>query len=223
MRVHASSGTTGKPITGPYTREDLEQWTECMARTYWAQGMRPDDVFQNAYGYGLFTGGLGFHQGALAIGCAIVPTSSGLTERQIMLMQDFGSTVLGCTPSYALTIAERAEQIGVDIRKLPLRLGSFGAEPWSVAMRKEIEERMGILAHEAYGLTEMMGPGVAFSPVRNTGFTSMKTTSTPRVIDPVTEEPLPIGQQGELVFHCHPAPGHAADPVPDQGHHHAPA
>jgi phenylacetate-CoA ligase len=199
VRVHASSGTTGKPITGPYTAQDLDDWSDCMARTFWAQGVRPDDIFQNAYGYGLFTGGLGFHQGALKIGCAVVPTSSGLTERQIMLMKDFGSTVLGSTPSYALTIAEKADRIGQSIRKMPLRLGSFGAEPWTVAMRDEIEARMGIKAHEAYGLTEMMGPGVAFScPEYNLHIN--EDHIFPEIIDPVTEEPLGPGEQGELVF-----------------------
>ena len=199
VRIHASSGTTGKPITGPYTADDLKQWEDCMARTYWAQGLRRDDVFQNAYGYGLFTGGLGFHIGAEAIGCAVVPTSSGLTERQIMLMQDFGVTALGCTPTYALTIAERAEKMNMDIRSMPLRIGCFGAEPWSQAMRKEIETRMGIAAHEAYGLTEMMGPGVAFScPEYNLHVN--EDHIYPEIIDPVTEEPLPLGEQGELVF-----------------------
>ncbi len=199
VRIHASSGTTGKPITGPYTAEDLDDWTECMARMFWAQGVRKSDIFQNAYGYGLFTGGLGFHQAAMRIGCAVVPTSSGLTERQLMLMKDFGSTVLGCTPTYALTIAERAEKMGLDIKNWPLRVGSFGAEPWSVAMRKEIEERMGIAAHEAYGLTEMMGPGVAFScPEYNLHINEDHVY--PEIIDPVTEQPVPEGQQGELVF-----------------------
>ena len=199
VRVHASSGTTGKPITGPYTAQDLDDWSNCMARTFWAQGVRQDDIFQNAYGYGLFTGGLGFHQGALKIGCAVVPTSSGLTERQLMLMKDFGSTMLGSTPTYALTIAERAEQLGMDLRKLPLRVGCFGAEPWTVAMRKEIEERMGILAHEAYGLTEMMGPGVAFSCPEYRLHIN-EDHIYPEIIDPVTEEPVGLGQQGELVF-----------------------
>lgn len=199
VRVHASSGTTGKPITGPYTAQDLADWTECMARTFWAAGIRKSDIFQNAYGYGLFTGGLGFHQAALAVGCAVVPTSSGLTERQLMLMKDFGSTVLGCTPTYALTIAERAEKMGMDVRKWPLRIGSFGAEPWSVAMRQEIEARMGIKAHEAYGLTEMMGPGVAFT-CSEYNLHVNEDHAYPEIIDPVTEEPLPPGSQGELVF-----------------------
>ncbi|MBU2550901.1 MAG: phenylacetate--CoA ligase [Proteobacteria bacterium] len=199
VRIHASSGTTGKPITGPYTSQDLEAWSACMARTLWAQGVRPEDICQNAYGYGLFTGGLGFHQGAGAIGCAVVPTSSGLTERQIMLMQDFGSTVLFATPTYALTIAERAEKMGVAFRQLPLRIGCFGAEPWTSAMRKEIEDRMGIKAHEAYGLTEMMGPGVAFScPEYHLHIN--EDHIFPEIIDPITEEPVEPGQQGELVF-----------------------
>jgi phenylacetate-CoA ligase len=199
VRVHASSGTTGKPITGPYTAQDLDDWSNCMARNMWSHGVRQDDIFQNAYGYGLFTGGLGFHQAALKIGCAVVPTSSGMTERQLMLMQDFKSTVLGCTPTYALTIAERAEKLGLDVRNWPLRVGSFGAEPWTVAMRKEIEERLGINAHEAYGLTEMMGPGVAFS-CSEYNLHVNEDHIYPEIIDPVTEEPLPLGQQGELVF-----------------------
>ncbi|MBI5015786.1 MAG: phenylacetate--CoA ligase [Deltaproteobacteria bacterium] len=199
VRIHASSGTTGKPITGPYTAEDLDQWATCMARSLWAQGVRPDDVAQNAYGMGLFTGGLGFFHGALKIGCCLVPTGSGLTERQIMLMQDFGTTALFCTPTYALTIAEKAEQLGVDLRKLPLRLGSFGAEPWTVEMRKEIEERMGIQAHEAYGLTEMMGPGVGFS-CEAYRLHLNEDHCYPEIVDPSTLEPLPLGEKGELVF-----------------------
>ena len=143
VRVHASSGTTGKPITGPYTADDLEQWTDCMARNMIAAGVRSNDIVQNAYGYGLFTGGLGFHQGASKIGATVVPTSSGQTERQITIMQDFKTTVLFSTPSYALTIAEKAAQMGVDMKSLPLRVGVFGAEPWTLEMRKEIEERMG--------------------------------------------------------------------------------
>ncbi len=199
VRVHASSGTTGKPITGPYTADDLDQWSECMARSLWSAGVRPDDILQNAYGYGLFTGGLGFHQGATKIGCAIVPTSSGLTERQIMLMKDFGTTVLGSTPTYALTIAERAERLGHDMKKFPLRVGSFGAEPWSVEMRREIENRMGITAHEAYGLTELMGPGVAFSCEHRKLHVNEDHVYA-EVIDPETEQPLPEGETGELVF-----------------------
>jgi phenylacetate-CoA ligase len=199
VRIHASSGTTGKPITGPYTASDLDQWTECMARTLWAQGVRPDDIVQNAYGMGLFTGGMGFLHAAMKIGCCLVPTGVGMTERQIMLMQDFASTALFSTPTYALTIVEKAEQMGVDIRKLPLRVGSFGAEPWTVKMREEIEERMGIAAHEAYGLTEMMGPGVGFS-CEAYRLHLNEDHCYPEIVDPVSLEPLPEGEKGELIF-----------------------
>ncbi len=199
-RIHASSGTTGKPITGPYTAEDLDQWAECMARTLFAAGVRSNDICQNANAMGLFTGGLGFYQGATKIGAAVIPTSSGQTERQVIIMQDFRSTALFCTPSYALTIAERAEDIGVDIRGLPLRVGVFGAEPWTVEMRKEIEERMGIKAMEAYGLTELMGPGVAFDCIEQNGLHINEDHVLPEIIDPVTEEVLPLGTKGELVF-----------------------
>ena len=200
VRVHASSGTTGKPITGPYTAEDLKQWTECMARNLYAAGIRKEDLVQNAYGYGLFTGGLGFHQGANAIGCAVVPTSSGMTERQITIMKDFGSNVLFSTPSYALTIAERAEEMKVDIRKLPLRVGVFGAEPWTEAMRQEIEARMGIKAHEAYGLTELCGPGVAYDAADQNGLYINEDYFLAEIVDPQTLEPLPEGEKGELIF-----------------------
>jgi len=200
VRVHASSGTTGKPITGPYTAEDLEQWTELMARNLWAAGVRPDDIAQNAYGHGLFTGGLGFHQGLTRLGCTVVPTSSGLTERQITIMKDFGVTALCCTPSYALTIAERAAEMKVDIRALPLRVGVFGAEPWSTAMRQEIEERMGIRAQEAYGLTELCGPGVGFDCEVQDGIHINEDHFIAEIVDPQTLEPLPLGEKGELVF-----------------------
>ena len=200
IRIHASSGTTGKPITGPYTQSDLDQWTECMARNLYAAGVRSNDICQNAYGMGLFTGGLGFHQGATRLGCAVIPISSGQTERQILVMQDFGVTVLLCTPTYALTIAERAEEMGVKIKDLPLRIGVFGAEPWAIAMRKEIEERMGINAMEAYGLTECGGPGMAFDCVAQNGLHVNEDQFIAEVIDPVTGEVLPLGEKGELVF-----------------------
>jgi phenylacetate-CoA ligase len=200
VRVHASSGTTGKPITGPYTAEDLDQWTECMARNFWAAGARPEDVIQNAYGHGLFTGGLGFHQGASRLGATVVPTSSGMTQRQITLMQDFKSNVLCCTPSYALTMAERAEEMGVDIRALPVRVGIFGAEPWTVAMRQEIEERMGIKAMEAFGLTELGGPGVAFDCRMQDGLHINADHYLAEVVDPATMEPVPPGEKGELLL-----------------------
>jgi len=200
VRIHASSGTTGKPITGPYTADDVDQWAECMARNLYAAGIRSNDICQNAYGMGLFTGGLGFHQGANKIGAAVIPASSGQTERQIILMQDFRSTALFATPSYALTIAERAEDMGVDFRSLPLRVGVFGAEPWTTEMRKEIEERLGIKAMEAYGLTELMGPGVSFDCVEQNGLHINEDHVLPEIIDPVTEEVLPLGTMGELVF-----------------------
>ncbi len=200
IRIHASSGTTGKPITGPYTAEDLEQWAECMARNLWSAGVRKGDIAQNAYGYGLFTGGLGFHQGATLLGCTIVPTSSGLTERQVMLMKDFGTTVLFSTPSYALTIAEQAESMKIDFKKLPLRVGVFGAEPWTVAMRKEIEERLGIKAMEAFGLTELGGPGASFDCEAQDGLHINEDHFLAEIVDPATLEPLPIGEQGELVI-----------------------
>ncbi len=199
VRIHASSGTTGKPITGPYTAADLDQWAECMARLLYAQGIRATDICQNAYGMGLFTGGLGFYLGVEKLGACMLPTGSGMTERQIMLMKDFGSTVLLSTPTYALTIAEKAEQMGVDLRTLSVRVGSFGAEPWTVKMREEIEARMGIIAHEAYGLTEMMGPGVGFScEARRLHLNEDHVY--PEIVDPSTLEPLPLGEKGELVF-----------------------
>jgi phenylacetate-CoA ligase len=200
VRVHASSGTTGKPVTATYTAGDLEQWAQCMARALWAAGVRADDILQDAHGYGLFTGGLGFLGGATKIGCAVIPASSGQTERQVMLMKDLGSTVLCGTPSYALTIAERAEEMRVDLRSLALRIGVFGAEPWSIAMRDEIEERLGIKAYEVYGLTEMGGPGVAFSCEAQEGLHINEDHFLPEVVDPVSLEPLPLGQTGELVF-----------------------
>ncbi|MBW2051979.1 MAG: phenylacetate--CoA ligase [Deltaproteobacteria bacterium] len=199
IRIHASSGTTGKPVTGPYTPQDLEDWTECMARNLWAAGLRKNDICQNAYGYGLFTGGLGFHQGAVRLGCTMVPTSAGLTERQLTLMRDFGTTGLFCTPTYALTIAERAEKMGLNIKTWPLKAGVFGAEPWSEAMRLEIENRMGIVAHEAYGLTEMGGPGVAFTCSEHRLHIN-EDHFFPEIIDPETGNSLPEGKQGELVF-----------------------
>jgi phenylacetate-CoA ligase len=200
VRVHASSGTTGKPITGPYTAEDMEQWIECMARNLYAAGIRKEDVVQNAYGHGLFTGGLGFHQGAMAIGCTLVPTGAGMTERQITIMQDFKSDALFCTPSYALTIAERAEEMKVGIKKFPLRVGVFGAEPWTEAMRQEIEDRMGIKAQEAFGLTELCGPGVAYDAADQNGLYINEDHFLAEIVDPQTLDPLPEGEKGELIF-----------------------
>lgn len=199
VRIHASSGTTGKPITGPYTKEDLEQWTDCMARGLWAQEVRSDSVLQNAYGMGLFTGGLGFLQGAMKIGCAIVPSGAGMTERQIMLIQDFGVTALCCTPSYCMTIIEKAEKMGVDIKNATVRTGHFGAEPWTVEMRTEIEERGGLHAYEHYGLTELMGPGVSFT-CEHYRIHINEDHVYPEIVDPATLEPVDLGQEGELIF-----------------------
>jgi len=200
VRIHASSGTTGKPITGPYTADDLEYWSECMARTLTAAGVKKDDVVQISYGYGLFTGGMGVHQGATRIGCAVVPTSSGVTARQITVMKDFGVNALCCTPSYALTIAERADEMGVNLRELPLRAGVFGAEPWSEAMRREIEERMGIKAFDIYGLTELCGPGVSFECEAQDGLHINEDHFLAEIVDPETLKPVPLGEKGELVF-----------------------
>ncbi|MFH1145319.1 MAG: phenylacetate--CoA ligase [Candidatus Eisenbacteria bacterium] len=198
-RIHASSGTTGKPITGPYTAADMQQWGECMARAMWAQSVRPDDIAQNAYGMGLFTGGLGFLLGFERVGCAVIPAGSGQTERQLLLMEDLGTTVLAATPTYALTIAERAMELGKDLTRFPLRVGLFGAEPWTPKMKALLEERMGIVAHEHYGLTELMGPGVAFSCEAGRLHINEDHIYA-EVIDPETEEPLPLGRPGELVL-----------------------
>jgi phenylacetate-CoA ligase len=200
VRIHASSGTTGKPITGPYTANDLDQWTECMARSLFSHGVRSNDICQNSYGMGLFTGGLGFHQGATRIGAAVIPISSGQTERQIVIMKDFGTTVLFSTPTYALTVAEKAEEMGVNLRDLPLRIGCFGAEPWTIEMRKEIEHRMGIKAMECYGLTEFGGPGTGFDCIEQNGLHLNEDHFLLEIIDPVTEEVLPVGTKGELVI-----------------------
>ncbi|HTY23847.1 MAG TPA: phenylacetate--CoA ligase [Desulfomonilaceae bacterium] len=199
VRIHASSGTTGKPITGPYTADDMDQWTECMARALWAQELRPESIAQNAYGMGLFTGGLGFLQGAIRVGAAVVPAGAGMTERQLLLIQDFGTTALFSTPSYCMTIIEKAERSGLDLKKTKLRTGHFGAEPWTVEMRKEIEARSGIHAYECYGLTELMGPGVSFS-CEAYKIHINEDHIYPEIVDFQTLEPVPLGQEGELVL-----------------------
>ena len=200
VRIHASSGTTGKPTVVGYTANDIETWAGLAARALSMAGVTKDDIVQNAYGYGLFTGGLGFHQGANKIGCIVVPASSGMTERQVTLMQDFGTTALFCTPSYALTIVEQAEEMNIDIKKLPLKVGIFGAEPWTKGIRLEIEERMGIKALEAYGLTEIGGPGVSFDCEAQEGLHINEDHFIPEIVDPVTLQPLPLGERGELIF-----------------------
>jgi phenylacetate-CoA ligase len=201
VRLHASSGTTGKPTVVGYTRADLELWADLMARSIACMGGRPGDVFHNAYGYGLFTGGLGFHYGAERLGLTTVPISGGATERQVMLMQDFGANVLGATPSYALNIAEVAQQMGVDLHALPLRSGCFGAEPWSDAMCRDLEAKFGIKAFDTYGLSEIIGPGVASECYEaQNGLHIWEDHFLCEVIDPDTTEPVPAGESGELVL-----------------------
>jgi len=201
VRIHASSGTTGKPVVGPYTRNDMTLWAEVMARTLASGGVTRKDIVHNAYGYGLFTGGLGFSLGAETIGAAIVPASSGLTKRQLMLLEDFGATVLCCTPSYALVIAEEAQAEQIDVRRrMKMRVGFFGAEPWTEAMREEIEGRLGLEAYDVYGLTEVIGPGVAVECPYHDGMHINEDHFLAEMIDPESGERLPMGSVGELVF-----------------------
>ena len=200
VRIHSSSGTTGKPVVVGYTRGDLNTWAELTARIATAGGVTPSDVCQISFGYGLFTGGFGLHYGVERIGASVVPISAGNTERQIMIMKDFKTTALICTPSYELYIAEVGKEMGVDFSELPLRLGLFGAEPWSEGMRKEIEERLGISATDNYGLTEVMGPGVSGECEVKNGLHINEDHFLVEVVNPQTGEPLPPGEIGELVF-----------------------
>ncbi|MEK7310447.1 MAG: phenylacetate--CoA ligase, partial [Chloroflexota bacterium] len=201
VRVHASSGTTGKPTVGGYTRADVDLWAEVMARTVSAAGITNKDIVHNAYGYGLFTGGLGFHIGADKVGALVIPMSGGLTRRQVMLMEDFGATALTCTPSYSLVIAEEAADMGIDFKKrMKLRAGIFGAEPWTEKMRHEIEEKLGVEAFDIYGLTEIIGPGVAVECPQHNGMHIQEDHFLAEIIDPSTGEKLPYGEEGELVF-----------------------
>ncbi|MFA6283614.1 MAG: phenylacetate--CoA ligase [Desulfurivibrionaceae bacterium] len=201
VRIHASSGTTGKPTVVGYTKRDIEMWAELMTRTLSAAGVHSGDIVHNAYGYGLFTGGLGAHYGAENLGAAVIPISGGNTKRQIQIMQDFGSTVLLSTPSYALNIADAMADQGIDPATLKLRVGVFGAEPWSEAMREEIEARLKIKAIDIYGLSEVMGPGVAAECIEEQkGLHIMEDHFLPEIVDPDSFEPLPIGDRGELVF-----------------------
>jgi phenylacetate-CoA ligase len=200
VEVHMSSGTTGKPVVDEYTMKDIDIWREAMSRTLSAAGCTKDDIVQNCYGYGLFTGGPGAHYGALNIGAQVLPMSSGNTDRQLMVMQDFGSTVLTCTPSYALYMAEEAVEAGIDLHKLPINKGCFGAEPWSENMRKEIESRYNMKAYDIYGLTEIIGPGVSFECEAQDGLHINEDLFYPEIIDPETGYPLPDGKKGELVF-----------------------
>ncbi len=200
VRLHASSGTTGKPTVVGYTEQDIHTWADLMARSLACAGARRGDVVHNAYGYGLFTGGLGAHYGSERLGATVVPMSGGSTERQIALILDFGARVLCATPSYALAIAEVAERQGVDLRTSSLRIGLFGAEPWSDAMRHEIESRLGIQAIDIYGLSEIMGPGVACECTHQAGLHGWEDHFLFEVLDPDTGEPVPEGSAGELVI-----------------------
>jgi phenylacetate-CoA ligase len=199
IRLHASSGTTGKPIVAGYTAHDVENWKEGVARCLTAYGASKEDTIQISYGYGLFTGGLGAHDGATKIGATVLPTSSGNTAKQIMLMQDLECTGLCCTPSYALFLAEEIEKEGVK-DKIKLKFGAFGAEPWTENMRKELESKLGIKAYDIYGLTEVSGPGVGGECECQDGTHLWEDMFFPEIIDPVTLKPLPEGQEGELVF-----------------------
>ena len=200
VRIHSSSGTTGKPTVVGYTRNDINNWSELMARSLMNAGVQKEDVIQNAYGYGLFTGGLGVHYGAEKIGASIIPISGGNTKRQVMIMKDYGSTIITCTPSYALFIAEVIEEMGLGPEDFKLKAGIFGAEPWSENMRNEIEQRLGILAIDIYGLSEIIGPGVAVECKYKNGLHVMEDHFIVEIIDPETGEVLPPCERGELVF-----------------------
>lgn len=201
VRIHASSGTTGKPTVVGYTAKDIETWTDLMARSFMAAGATKGDIIHNAYGYGLFTGGLGAHYGAERLGASVIPISGGNTRRQIMIMQDFGSTVLTCTPSYSLYLAEEALAEGVDIKNSRLKVGIFGAEPWSEAMRKEIEAKLGLDAIDIYGLSEIMGPGVAIECIEaKNGLHIWEDHFIPEIINPETGNRVKDGEKGELVI-----------------------
>ena len=200
VEIHASSGTTGNPTVVAYTRNDIKLWSEVMARTLVVAGANPDDILQNAYGYGLFTGGLGVHYGALELGASVIPMSSGGTKRQLKLMHDFKSTVLTCTPSYALFMAEEAREMGYDPRKSPLRIGILGAEPWSDGLRREIEDAWDITALDIYGLSEIIGPGVAQECPAKNGLHIYNDVFFPEVINPKTGEVVDEGEDGELVI-----------------------
>jgi phenylacetate-CoA ligase len=200
VRLHASSGTTGKPIVVAYTRDDLDVWTSVIVRTFAACGLNHRDIIQNAYGYGLFTGGLGTHYGAEALGATVIPISGGNTERQIMVLKDFKVTAICCTPSYFLHLLERAGEMGIDIASLPLRAGIFGAEPWSDGMRARIQESGGIRAYDIYGLSEIIGPGVAIECEEQDGLHIFEDHFYPEIVDPDNGEPLPEGVEGELVL-----------------------
>ncbi|NLI81667.1 MAG: phenylacetate--CoA ligase [Deltaproteobacteria bacterium] len=201
VRIHASSGTTGKPTVVGYTARDIEMWAELMARSLAAGGASRGDIIHNAYGYGLFTGGLGVHYGAERLGASVIPISGGNTKRQVMIMKDFGPTILTCTPSYALHLAEVATEMGIDFKDLRFKSGVFGAEPWSEGMREEIERKLHLTAVDIYGLSEVIGPGVSIECIEaKKGLHIFEDHFIAEVINPETEEVLPYGETGELVF-----------------------
>jgi phenylacetate-CoA ligase len=200
VRLHASSGTTGKPIVVAYTQEDIDVWTSVIVRCLAGSGLHRGDIIQVAYGYGLFTGGLGAHYGAEGLGATVVPTSGGNADRQIMLMKDFGVTAICCTPTYFLHLIDRAAELGVDFKEQPLRAGIFGAEPWTDSMRKHIEAKSGVEAFDIYGLSEIIGPGVGCECRRHQGLHIFEDHFYPEIIDPETGESLPDGSEGELVL-----------------------
>ena len=200
IRFHASSGTTGNPTIVGYTRKDVEIWSECMARCLTAYGVTRNDVFSVAYGYGLFTGGLGVHYGVEHLGAAVLPTSTGNTEKHVRLLRDLGVTGIACTPSYALYLAETMEKMGVTPDMIKLKVGAFGAEPWTESMRQEIQKRLGLKGYNLYGLSEIMGPCVSYECECQNGSHICEDHYFPEIVDPATLEPLPKGQTGELVF-----------------------
>lgn len=200
VRLHASSGTTGKPIVVAYTQEDIRVWTETMMRSFAACGLHAGDIIQNAYGYGLFTGGLGAHYGAEALGATVIPISGGNTERQLMVMKDFGVTAICCTPSYFLHLIDQSRQMGIDMKKLPLRAGVFGAEPWTEGMRQRIEAESSLKAYDIYGLSEIIGPGVGIECAHQAGLHIFEDHFLAEIINPETLESVPDGQEGELVL-----------------------
>jgi len=200
VEIHTSSGTTGKPVVDAYTQKDIDIWSETMARTLSMGDTTKEDIVQNAYGYGLFTGGLGVHYGARRIGATVIPISGGNTKRQLNVLQDFGSTVLTCTPSYSLYLAEAAREEGIDFSKIKLKSGLFGAEPWSENMRTEIQEKLHLKAIDIYGLTEIIGPGVASECEQQDLLHVFEDHFYPEIINPATGEVLPDGEKGELVF-----------------------
>jgi len=200
VRIHSSSGTTGNPTVVSYTKNDIALWGNLIARDLYGAGVRKNDIIQNSYGYGLFTGGLGLHYGAELLGATVIPVSGGLTERQIKIMKDYGSTVLCCTPSYALHIAEVGRENGLDFKDMPLRVGIFGAEPWTEQMRSEIESRLDIQAIDIYGLSEIIGPGVSCECTEKKGLHVAEDHFYVEIVDPATGKQIEDGKQGEIVF-----------------------